>query len=175
MNQISMPESLEDVIEPLRMKNSSTEVFIETLVLSGSALAKTNREKEFIIWLAQRDQNAVGRGTVGFHLDEMPWVEEDFPEMKQFVLSTIIGVMNRTKWDVLNYEPNEEWIRNTFGHFSRMIQLLEAEHINSQHYWEWITPDVDDDEPTVPVGHPKCKEHEVYLSCLGCVICNSMS
>lgn len=51
-------------------------------MLSGSELAKTNREKEFIIWLAQRDQNVVGRGTVGFDLDEMPWIEDDFPEMK---------------------------------------------------------------------------------------------
>ncbi|MNZ78951.1 hypothetical protein D3C78_975440 [compost metagenome] len=175
MNQISMPESLENVIEPLRMRNTSTEVFIETLVLSGSELAKTNREKEFIIWLAQRDQNVVGRGTVGFDLDEMPWIEDDFPEMKRFVLSTIKGVINKVKWDVLNYEPNEEWIRDTFEHFARMIQLFEAEHINSQHYLEWISLDEDDDEPTVPQGYPKCKEHGVYLSCLGCVICNSIS
>ncbi|SDF79769.1 hypothetical protein SAMN04488542_11769 [Fontibacillus panacisegetis] len=75
----------------------------------GSELAKANREKEIIIWLAQRDQNVVGRGTVGFDLDEMPWIEDDFPEMKEFMLSTIIGVINRTQWDVLNYEPNDIW------------------------------------------------------------------
>ena len=34
--------------------------------------------------------------------------------------------------------------------------------------------DEDDYEPTIPVGYPKCEEHGVYLSCLGCVICNSL-
>lgn len=73
MNQISMPKRLEKVIEPLRMTNTGTSVFMDVIVLSGSELAATNREKEFVIWLAQRDQNIVGRGTVGFHIEEMPW------------------------------------------------------------------------------------------------------
>lgn len=111
MNQISMPRPLEELIEPLRMTNQSTTVFIETLVLSGSKIANIDREKEFIIWFAQRDQNIVGLGTVGFDLDEMPWVEDDFFQMKNFILDCIRGVINKYQWDLLDYEPNEEWIK----------------------------------------------------------------
>lgn len=78
MNQFSVPESIENSVESLRMTNTSTQIFFELLVLSGSQTATVDREKEFIIWLAQHDQNCVGRGNVGFDMDEMPWTEEDF-------------------------------------------------------------------------------------------------
>lgn len=59
-------------------------MFIEVLVISGSILAGTNREKELIIWLAQRDQSVVGIGTVGFDIDEMPWTVNSFASEKDF-------------------------------------------------------------------------------------------
>jgi len=65
-NTISLPVKFNDVVEPISMSNGLTSVFIEVLVISGSILANTDREKELIIWLAQRDQSVVGIGTVGF-------------------------------------------------------------------------------------------------------------
>ncbi|BFH64798.1 hypothetical protein [Paenibacillus azoreducens] len=173
MNQISMPSPLEELIEPLRMTNQSTSVFIETLVISGSKIAATDREKEFIIWLAQKDQNVIGRGVVGFNIEEMPWIEDDFPEMKSFMLECIRGVINKLQWELLNDEPNEQWIKDTFEHFGTMIELFEEKFVNAENYIEWSTPDEGDDHPTIPRGYPKCAEHSVYLSCFGCLICNS--
>ncbi|MGG3507727.1 hypothetical protein ABES58_19860 [Paenibacillus lautus] len=72
-NAISLPKGLEHLVDSLHMSNGLTSVFIEVLAISGSQLAKTNRERELIIWLAQRDQAIVGIGTVGFDIDEMPW------------------------------------------------------------------------------------------------------
>lgn len=77
-NTISLPKELNDIVEPIGMSNGLTSVFIEVLAISGSILAKTNREKEMIIWLAQRDQSVVGIGTVGFDIDEMPWTIDSF-------------------------------------------------------------------------------------------------
>lgn len=91
MNEIAMPRPAVHLVESLRMTNTGTSVFIEILVLSGSHIAETDREKEFVIWLAQRDQNIIGRGTVGFDLDEMPWLEHDLEPMKQFMLRMIEG------------------------------------------------------------------------------------
>lgn len=175
MNEISMPQSAEHLVESLRMTNTATSVFIEILVLSGSHIAETDREKEFVIWLAQRDQNAVGHGTVGFNLDEMPWLKHDVESMKQFMLNMIRGARNKTQWHILDYEPGQEWTHRTLNHFVNMIESFNQNHVNEQHYIEWTTIDDEDDyEPTIPVGYPKCKEHGVYLSCLGCVICNSL-
>ncbi|MGO4530453.1 hypothetical protein AB4Z30_15330 [Paenibacillus sp. 2TAF8] len=174
MNEISLPSSAEHSIESLRMTNTATSVFIEILVLSGSRLAKTNREKEFVIWLAQRDQNRVGRGTVGFELNEMPWLKKDVALMKQFMVNVIHGAMNKSGWHLLDYEPGEEWCHTTLQHFLMIIQTFTAKDIDEQSYLEWISSDEEDEyEPTVPVGHPKCNQHGVYLSCFGCVICNS--
>jgi len=50
------------------MSNGATNVFLDVLALSGSDLAVTTREKEFIVWLNQRDQSVVGIGTVGFSI-----------------------------------------------------------------------------------------------------------
>lgn len=173
MNQISMPKAQTNLIEPLRLKNQSTSVFIEILVLSGSKLAKTNREKEFIIWLAQRDQNIVGHGTVGFDMDEMPWLEEDFSEMKVFLFKCIEGAIHRTNWHLLDYEPNEEWVKRIFEHFRSMILFFDEKYINWNFYYEWALEEDDDDTPTIPAGYPRCLEHSVLLSCHGCIICNS--
>lgn len=81
-NTISLPKEINDVVELIGMSNGLTSVFIEVLAISGSILAKTNREKEMIIWLAQRDQSAVGIGTVGFDIDEMPWTIDSFQNEK---------------------------------------------------------------------------------------------
>lgn len=174
MNQISLPQSAEQIMEPLRMTNTATSVFIEILVLSGSQLAQTDREKEFVIWLAQRDQNAVGRGTVGFNLNEMPWLRTDVDLMKPFMVSMIHGALNKVWWDRLDYEPGEDWSRTTLHHFLTMIQAFDAEDIDEQQYLEWVSLDEEDEyEPTIPVGHPTCNQHGVYLSYFGCMICNS--
>jgi len=58
----------EKVVESLSMSNGATNVFLDVLALSGSDLAVTARENEFIVWLNQRDQSVVGIGTVGFSI-----------------------------------------------------------------------------------------------------------
>ena len=42
-----------------------TDTLISALLLSGSQLAKTDQEKRLIVWLAEKDQSAVGMGTSG--------------------------------------------------------------------------------------------------------------
>ncbi|WP_236339535.1 hypothetical protein [Paenibacillus plantiphilus] len=154
------------------MSNGLTSVFIDVIVLSGSVLASTNREKEFIIWLAQRDQSVVGIGTVGFSLDELPWCPEQFVSNQQFLLRTINGALARTGWEKLNYEPTEEFIVNTLRKFERMVAAFRLEDIDTQHYEEWSEIEEGDDCPTIPPGYPRCLKHDVYLSCHGCVLCN---
>jgi len=42
------------------MSNGLTSVFISTLELSGTHLAKADNEKRMIVWLLERDQGAIG-------------------------------------------------------------------------------------------------------------------
>ncbi|GGF67285.1 hypothetical protein GCM10010912_10310 [Paenibacillus albidus] len=156
----------------MRMSNGLTSVFIDVLVLSGSALAGSDREKEFVIWLAQRDQNVVGIGTVGFSLDELPWSREDFVSNQEFMLRVIDGALAKTGWEVLAYEPAFEYIESALLQFRQLVLAFGPEKVDTSHYEEWSAIEEDDYWPTIPPGYPQCSKHHVYLSCHGCVFCN---
>jgi len=171
-NRIYMPDKAEKRIDSLAMSNGLTSVFVDVLALSGSALAQSNREKEMIIWIAQRDQSIVGIGTVGFNIDEMPWTIENFEQEKQFLLQVIDGAIAETGWERLSYEPTKKFIQAALTHFSKMIMAMEEEYVDPTQYEEWSAIEDGDDCPTIPIGYPRCEKHMIYLSCHGCVICN---
>ncbi|WP_237712700.1 hypothetical protein [Paenibacillus elgii] len=169
---IFMPEAQEDEAPYLSMSNGLTSVFLDVLVLSGSRIANTDREKELVIWLAQRDQSVVGIGTVGFGLEEMPWTADNFANEKAFMRRTIQGAMNESGWEKLSYTPNKEMVVGRLADFQLMIDALQAEYLDPSYYIEWAEVDEDDDSPTIPRGYPMCSKHAVYLSCHGCLLCN---
>ncbi|MGP3786912.1 MULTISPECIES: hypothetical protein [unclassified Paenibacillus] len=160
-------------IQPLSMTNTLTAVFLEVIVISGSMTAKTNREKELIIWLAQRDQEVVGIGTVGFDIDELPWATENFIEEKEFLIEALDNAICGQVWSKLSYEPNKEMVITCLEHFKKMIIAFEVNDVDEQQYLEWIEDNDQDETPTIPVGYPKCDKHNILLSCHGCLICNN--
>ncbi|PAF30882.1 hypothetical protein CHI14_15505 [Paenibacillus sp. 7516] len=174
-NTISMPEHAVPVIESIGMSNGLTSVFIEVLSISGSMLARTNREREMTIWLAQRDQSVVGIGTVGFDIDEMPWSIDTFEEEKDFMLRMIIHAIAGAGWERLSFKPRKESLIPCLEQFQTMIHAFNKEDVNLDNYLEWSEIEEDDDRPTIPPGYPKCAKHDVYLSCHGCVLCNNGS
>ncbi|MEJ3718141.1 hypothetical protein WGM54_09005 [Paenibacillus polymyxa] len=174
-NTISLPKQLNDVVEPIGMSNGLTSVFIEILAISGSLLAKTNREKELIIWLAQRDQSVVGIGTVGFDIDEMPWTIDSFESEKEFILDTISNAADGLGWEKLSYKPRQDWVVNCLNQFGLMINAFNKEDIDINNYTEWSEIEEGDDNPTIPRGYPKCEKHDIYLNCHGCILCNNGS
>ena len=61
-----------------------------------------------IIWLLEKDQSAIGSGTAGFDICDMPWNDENFDEIKCFLLNAVEGAKKRTGWEFLDYQPDEE-------------------------------------------------------------------
>ncbi|MFF2479718.1 hypothetical protein [Paenibacillus sp. NPDC058071] len=129
----------ENIVESLSMSNTATSVLLEVLALSGSDLAVTEREKEFIVWLNQRDQSVVGIGTVGFSISEMPWMKRDFNELKRFLLSVIDGAINKHRWEQLNYIPNEDIVVRNLNHMRLLINNFKEEFVDESHYIYWST------------------------------------
>lgn len=172
-NTIDLNNKNRDNIKPLSMSNTLTNVFLEVLVLSGSITANTNREKELIIWLAQRGQEVVGIGTVGFDIDELPWTIESFLAEKQFLLKALDNAISGLVWSKLSYEPNKEMVIRCLDHFKKMIIVFEVNDVDEQQYLDWIENNDQDETPTIPRGYPKCDKHNILLSCHGCLICNN--
>ena len=70
-------ESDKDALkDDLNMSNGGTSVFINVLCLRGERLAETESQKHFMVFLAEKNQNVCGIGTVGFDIVDMPWDKE---------------------------------------------------------------------------------------------------
>ena len=138
----------------LKMSNGLTEVFLDVLVLNGSALAASDGERDLITWLACNNQNVVGRGTVGFDLREMPW-SENFDQEKDFILRTIDAARSRSFWEKLDYEPRADSIFWSLDEFRKMIESFQKEDVDPASLMKW--------NEIKPVEYRKCPLHGVYL------------
>lgn len=157
--------------DSLKMSNGLTAVFIDVLTLAGSRLAQTVDEKRLIVWLAEKDQSKVGIGTVGFDVREMPWNKEHFEENKRFVQMVVEAAENKTDWDKLNYQPNEELLFSALKKSAEMIGKLTADDVCPNALAEWLNA-AEKDDPILN-GFPKCEKHGALLSCFGCHLCNN--
>jgi len=156
--------------EWISMSNGSTSVFISVLVLSGSRIAKTEREKELVIWIAEQDQAVVGSGTVGFNISDMPWTKENFIAEREFILKVVEGSKLQQGWETLDYLPDKVFITGCLDAFINLVMRFDEKFIEESNYMEWINER--DGEFGIPVGFPKCAKHNAYMHWQGCVICN---
>lgn len=154
----------------IRMSNGATDVFINVLAISGSALAETEQEKRLIVWLSEKDQK-VGRGTVGFDIVEMPWQKETFAGDKAFLLRVIEAAENKLDWEKLDYTPNPDYILHNLYKFRKLMEKMTEQDIDENAAAEWLNG-AESDDP-VNCGFPRCKKHDTFLTFLGCQICNS--
>lgn len=157
--------------EEIHMSNGLTDVFINVLVLSGSALAVTDDEKRIIVWLAEKDQSSVGMGTVGFDICGLPWNKNAFAGNKRFLLNVIEAAKSKDNWFFLDYEPNEELLFPCLDRFSKLISALECIDIDPMALHKWLSA-ADASDPVLS-DFPKCSKHGALLSCFGCQICNN--
>lgn len=153
------------------MSNLTTDVFINILLLSGSALAETDEEKQLIVWLAEKDQK-LGLGTVGFNVIEMPWRKKTFLNDRIFLLNVIKAAENKLGWEKLDYIPKLEFILPNLQKFKEYIEKMTENDIDDNAAREWL--DMAENNDPVNSGFPRCKKHNTFLTFLGCQLCNSI-
>ena len=156
--------------DSLVMSNGGTDVFVNILALSGAVIARTESEKQLMVYLSEQDQ-IVGRGCVGFDIIEMPWDKETFEEDKKFIIKVINGARNRIGWEKLDYSPNEEIVLRYLDTFENLINRMTADDIREDSLNDWLSKSEADDP--VYCDFPRCEKHNTFLTCFGCQICNS--
>ncbi len=164
--------SLEIFGQSISMSNGLTSVFISTLGLSGTNLAKNDDEKHMIIWLLEKDQSAIGSGTAGFDVCDMPWNDENFDEIKCFLLNAVEGAKKKTGWEFLDYQPNEELLFPCLDEFYKLISRVDKSMINQKAALEWLNDAAEVPDDPVMCGCPCCQKHPVFLTVFGCHLCN---
>lgn len=157
------------VKDALHMSNSGTSVFINVLCLSGGRLAETESQKRFMVFLAEKNQNVCGIGTVGFDIVDMPWDKDSFDEDKAFILKVIEGAKQKLGWETLDYRPNEEIVFDCLDTFRKLIEPMTSDDIIDASLTEWLE-EADENDP-VRCGFPKCMIHDTYVSIHGCQVC----
>jgi hypothetical protein len=155
------------------VSNGGTSVFLTVLGLSGSHFAKTDKEKDIILWLLDHDLEVRGFGNSGFDVCDMPWNYDTFEEEKAFLIKVIDGAKQKINWNTLYYEPNESRVFLYLDSFKNLITKLQRNQINRQSYKDWLELN---SKPLFknPPGYPKCKKHEILLYFNGCIACNDV-
>ncbi|MGW6937459.1 hypothetical protein ACWGF3_00310 [Streptomyces xanthophaeus] len=109
----------------LYLSNGGTEAFVETLMLAVSDLAEDVWDHRFAALLTLQDQNAMGRGTVGFDLTDIDWgaTPRERARAKEFVLRATALAASRHRWSELGYDPPfaQEYLRR----FAEMVEHFE--------------------------------------------------
>ena len=146
-----------NVEECLGMSNGGMAVFLSVIVLSGSRLAIEKKEKEMIQWFSEQDDTVRGRGCNGFDICDMPWEKETFEKEREFLLKVVDGAKEKIGWDVLNYQPNENFVFNYLEGFKTLLLNFRQEYIVENGYSLWL-----EDNKTlqfyVPKDYPNCDE-----------------
>ncbi len=154
----------------ISITNGGTDVLINVLTLACAARAKTESEKRLAVWIAEHDQT-IGRGIVGFDLDAMPWDPETFESDRRFMVDVIDTASLKTGWELLCYSPNEDYVTVWLRWFKRGFLRLKASDIRPAILPEWLEGQEEDDP--AQCGFPRCEKHGIYLTYLGCQVCNS--
>ena len=159
----------DDLKDDLNMSNGGTSMFINVLCLSGGRIAETESQKRFMVFLAEKNQNVCGIGTVGFDIVDMPWDRNSFDDDKTFMLRVIEGARHKLGWETLGYVPNEAFVAEYLDKFQKLVECMTAENILEGSLSEWLS-EAEENDP-VRCGFPKCKIHDAYISIHGCQVC----
>jgi hypothetical protein len=89
------------------LSNGGTAAFVDVLMLAVTDLVEEPWDYRFAALLALQDQNVMGRGAVGFDLEDIDWgaSPEEQAQNKDFVLRVTDLALNWHRWDELDYDP----------------------------------------------------------------------
>ncbi|MGW0733049.1 hypothetical protein [Streptomyces sp. NPDC002851] len=150
----------------LDLTNGGTEVFVETLTLAVSDLAEEPWHYRFAALLTRQDQNVMGRGVVGFRLEDIDWGStiEQQARAKDFVLRATSLALRRHRWEELGYEP--PYAEQYLWQFHAMVEAYEP----------GSAPRLDGEFPGPGEAAIACCVRHRLLSALpmwdGCVFCH---
>ncbi|MGW1374411.1 hypothetical protein ACWD6P_09045 [Streptomyces sp. NPDC002446] len=108
--------------QSLYLSNGGTEAFIDVLMLAVSDLADDVWDYRFATLLTLQDQNVMGRGAVGFNLQDIAWGPTACARArsKDFVLRATALALSRHRWSELGYVPS--FAQDYLSQFKAMVE-----------------------------------------------------
>ncbi|MEU1787735.1 hypothetical protein ABZ553_17990 [Streptomyces sparsogenes] len=134
--------------DSLSLSNGGTDVFLDVLTLAVSDLARDAWDYRFAALLTLQDQNVMGRGAVGFDLEEIDWgtTGAERARAKRFVVRAAELALRRHRWEELGYEP--PYAEGYLRRFKAMVEAYEPEAHDPEAYG----PEAHDPEAHAPAA-----------------------
>ncbi|MER6145000.1 hypothetical protein ABT174_34075 [Streptomyces sparsogenes] len=120
--------------DALSLSNGGTDVFVDVLTLAVSDLARDAWDYRFAALLTLQDQNVMGRGAVGFDLEEFDWgaTGAERARAKRFVVRAVELALRRHRWEELGYEP--PYAEGYLRQFKAMVEAYDPEANDPEAY-----------------------------------------
>lgn len=158
-----------------KLSTIGTDLFMKSLLISISNLAKNKWEKDFGIFIAERNQNILGGGLVGFDLSELGFSAQSFESQKKFVVDIIRNSIINETWNAFNYvTDNKSKMIDYFLKFEQLIHQFTIFDSNNLIY------DIKFQFHNNTGSYKYCKLHHVLLIDNGdlgihkCFVCDNI-
>lgn len=145
-----------------KVPNSRVNAFLATLQFPLSDLAQTPWERALAQWVAWHDQNLVGRSSVGFLLEEIPWLAVEFPRQRDFMLRATAAAVQGYRWNEMSRVPRQ--IGSHLRDYQEAVELfLPPGRAETAPEYPWPGPEHQE---------TRCARHRVHCTALGyCRVC----
>lgn len=111
------------VEEWLTMSNIGTDIFLELII--NAASTGTFSQNELISYLReQKEINEIAPGTASLDIDEMPWNNDTMCEDVEFLIDVVEKAKDRSLWEKLGLDLNEEIVIPRFDQYIKMLKKL---------------------------------------------------
>jgi hypothetical protein len=94
----------------MMLMNQGFDVFLSVLQFALSDLATSPWQRALAQWVAWHDQNLVGRGVVGFDLEDIAWDPARFPERAQWM--AVWDTRRWGGWGCRRCQGGQPWVRS---------------------------------------------------------------
>ena len=109
--------------EWLTMSNIGTDIFLELII--NAASEGTASQNELISYFRdQKEVNDIAPGTASLDIDEMPWAKDTMREDVEYLISVVEKAKDRSLWERLGLDLNEEIVIPRFDQYMKMLKEL---------------------------------------------------
>jgi hypothetical protein len=158
----------------IKLSTTGTEAIYRGIVVMGSAIAKTDWQRDLVIWFSEMNQNIKGIGLVGFDILKIGWNAEDFEEQKKFVLDVLNYVKKHKSWNNYNNLILDEYGTDNVGKLIDLFSEVKKEDIQFIY-----TPEII--KSSEPNKYTYCAKHNVLLNSYPeesgqkCMVCGTIT
>ena len=150
----------------------TTDLFLKSLVISGSRMARSEWEKSMVMFFVERNQNITGGGLAGFDVMELGWTKESFFVQLKFLHSVVEDCLKYQTWNAFNYATSKaEIMIKSLQKFKELIAEIDFTKIRDNRIVHNFHQRENYEYCSL---HQTLKLNDLILGQEGCLVCSTV-